>query len=291
VHIESVSPLINKSIAQSSDLNPNLSFIPIALHRNDKTIIVTRETVILDNDIVYFISTPESIDHIIAICGKHSFDIVDVMIMGGSRIGILTAQALENNFNVTLVERDKEKCEKIAGELKKTLVLNLDVRDVESLEEEGLADMDAFIAVTGDSETNIMSSLVAKSHGVRKTIARVENIDYIHLSQAIGFDTLINKKIIAASSIFKYVRKGEITAIASLHGVDAEIIEFNVKENSKITQGALKEMSFPKTATIAGVVRGNSGFIPFGNFQLIAGDRVVVFSLTESISKVEKYFQ
>lgn len=290
IHIESNSPIANKTVSESIDLNPNLSFRPLALHRNDKTIIITRDTHIFPNDIVYFISTPTSINHLIKICGKESFDIQNVMIMGGSRIGILTAAALEKNFNVTLVEKVKSKCEEIAGVLKKTLVLNLDVRDVESLEEEGLADMDAFIAVTGDSETNIMSSLVAKSHGVKKTIARVENIDYIHLSQAIGIDTLINKKIIAASEIFKYVRKGEITSICSLHGVDAEIIEFSVKTNSKITQGSLKDINFPKTAKVAGVVRGDSGFIPFGNFQVLVGDKVIVFSLTNTISLVEKYF-
>ena len=139
------------------------------------------------------------------------------MILGGSEIGVLTAEHLEQDYNVTLIEKNKLRCEKIAGRLKKALVINVDARDVEALEEEGLADMDAFIAVTGDSETNIMSSLVAKNHGVRKTIARVENIDYIHLSQAIGIDTLINKKIIAASNIFKYVRKGNVSAIASLH--------------------------------------------------------------------------
>lgn len=291
IHIDGSSHLAGKTVSESANLNPNLSFRPIALHRNDQTVIVTRDTMIRENDIVYFISTPEPIENIIKICGKESFDIHDIMILGGSRIGVLTAEILENDFNVTIVEKDKQKCEQIAGELKRTLVLNMDVRDVESLEEEGLRDMDAFIAVTGDSETNIMSSLVAKNHGVAKTIARVENIDYIHLSQAIGIDTLINKKIIAASSIFKYVRKGEIAAIASLHGVDAEIIEFNVKSGSKITQGPLKELKFPKTATIAGVVRGDVGFIPFGNFEVLAGDRAVVFSLTESIAKVEKYFQ
>ncbi|MCB9198795.1 MAG: Trk system potassium transporter TrkA [Flavobacteriales bacterium] len=291
IHIDGSSPLAGKTVAQSANLNPNLAFRPIALHRNDQTVIVKRDTMIENNDIVYFISTPTSIDNIIKICGKQTFDIRDVMILGGSRIGVLTAASLENDFNVTLIERDKAKCELIAGELKKTLVLNMDVRDVESLEEEGLRDMDAFVAVTGDSETNIMSSLVAKNHGVKKTIARVENIDYIHLSQAIGIDTLINKKIIAASSIFKYVRKGEIAAIASLHGVDAEIIEFNVKPGSKITQGPLKDLKFPKTATIAGVVRNQNGFIPFGNFEVLAGDRAVVFSLTESIAQVEKYFQ
>lgn len=290
IHIDGSSPLSGKTVSGSANLNPNLAFRPIALHRNDETVIVSRDTLIKDNDIVYFIATPESIDKIIEICGKKSFEIDNIMILGASRIGILAAESLESDYNVTLIERDKVKCEKIAGQLKRTLVLNIDVRDVESLEEEGLRDMDAFVAVTGDSETNIMSSLVAKNHGVAKTIARVENIDYIHLSQAIGIDTLINKKIIAASSIFKYVRKGEIAAIASLHGVDAEIIEFNVKSGSKITTGPLKELKFPKTATIAGVVRGQSGFIPFGNFEVLAGDRAVVFSLTESIPKVEKFF-
>jgi len=212
------------------------------------------------------------------------------MILGGSEIGVLTAEHLEQDYNVTLVEKDKLRCEKIAGRLKKALVINVDARDVEALEEEGLADMDAFIAVTGDSETNIMSSLVAKNHGVRKTIARVENIDYIHLSQAIGIDTLINKKIIAASNIFKYVRKGNVSAIASLHGVDAEIIEFIVKPDSKVTHKKIKDLKFPKSANISGVIRDDKGFIPFGDFELQAGDKAVVFSLTESINKIEKFF-
>jgi len=291
IHIEGDSVLAGKSVKDSAHLNPNLTFKPIAIHRLDQTIHVTGDTVIEDNDIVYFISTPESIDLIINLCGKESFEINDIMIMGGSRIGQHTAAVLENNYNVTLIERDKQKCEKIAGALKNTLVLNIDVRDVESLEEEGLADMDAFIAVTGDSETNIMSSLVAKNHGVLKTIARVENIDYIHLSQSIGIDTLINKKIIAASNIFKHIRKGEITAIASLHGVDAEIIEFNVKAGSKITKKPLNEMRFPKSANIAGIIRDEKGMIPFGDFHLKEGDRAVVFSATESIHEIEKYFQ
>ncbi len=291
IHIEGDSVLAGKSVKDSAHLNPNLSFKPIAIHRLDQTIHVNGHTVIEDNDIVYFISTPESIEHIINLCGKEKLEINDIMIMGGSRIGQLTASMLENDYNVTLIERDKHKCEKIAGLLKNTLVLNIDVRDVESLEEEGLADMDAFIAVTGDSESNIMSSLVAKNHGVLKTIARVENIDYIHLSQSIGIDTLINKKIIAASNIFKHIRKGEIAAIASLHGVDAEIIEFNVKAGSKITQMPLNKMKFPKSANIAGIIRNDKGLIPFGDFHLAAGDRAVVFTATDSIHQVEKYFQ
>lgn len=290
ISIAENSPLKNKTVSESASLNPNLDFKPIALHRNEETIIINGDTLLKQNDIVYFISSPEAIDKVTAICGKECFPIKDIMILGGSRIGLLTAEILEQDHNVILIERDKEKCEKIAGKLKRALVVNLNAQDVEALEEEGLSDMDAFIAVTGDSETNIMSSLVAKNHGVKKTIARVENIDYIHLSQAIGIDTLINKKIIAASNIFKYVRKGNVSAIASLHGVDAEIIEFVVKPDSKVTQKKIKDLKFPKTANIAGVIRDDKGIIPFGDFELKANDKAVVFSLTESIHKIEKFF-
>lgn len=290
IPVGSLSPLKNKTIMQSANLNENLTFKPIALHRKEETIIVDKNTLILESDIIYFISDPYSIDRVMELCDQKCVDIKDVMILGGSSIGEATAELLEKDYRVILVEKNKTRCEHLAGKLKKTLVINADGRDVQALDEEGLGDMDAFIAVTADSESNIMSSLVAKNHNVKKTIARVENIDYIHLSQNIGIDTLINKKIIAATNMFKYVRKGEISAIATLHGVDAEIIEFIVKSDSKVTQKPIRNLKFPKSANIAGVIRDNVGFIPFGDFQLQAGDKAVVFSLTESINKIEKYF-
>lgn len=281
----------DKTVGESSNLNPNLSFKPIAIHRNESTIIVNADTYIYENDIVYFVSTPESIDAITDFCDQQCFDIKNIMILGGNRLGELTANLFQDNYNVVLVEENAQKCEQLANNLGNTLVVNIDGRDVETMKEEGLADMDALISVTQNSETNIISSLVAKNHGVRKTIARVENIDYIHLSQNIGVDTLINKKVIAASNIFKHIRKGNVDAIANLHGVDAEIIEFTVKPNSKVTQRKIKELKFPKTANISGVIRGDEGFIPFGDFQLREGDKAVVFSLTESINLIERYFQ
>ena len=284
------SPLKNKTIKESAHLNPNLTFKTIALHRKEQTIIVQGDTKILENDILYFVTNPESVDMIMSICDKKCFDIKDIMILGGSSIGLAAAKLLEKDYRVILVEKNAERCSILAGQLKNTLVVNIDGRDVKALEEEGLGDMDAFVAVTADSESNIMSSLVAKNHDVQKTIARVENIDYIHLSQNIGIDTLINKKIIAASNMFKYVRKGEISAVGTLHGVDAEIIEFNVKANSKVTRKTINRLGFPKTANIAGVIRDDFGFIPFGNFQLQEGDKAVVFSLTESINKIENFF-
>ena len=284
------SPLTNKSVIDTTYLNPNRSFKPIALLRDDKTIMIKADTILLEHDIVYFISTPDSIDDITKVCGQQCYEIKNVMILGGSRMGVLTAELLEKNYNVILIEKNKKKAEEIAEHLKKTLVINTDGTDVQALEEENIEDMDAFISVTGNSETNIITSLVAKSHGVKKTIAGVENIDYINLSHNIGIDTLINKKMIAAANIFKFIRKGEIAAIANIHGVDGEIIEFNVKANTKITTRPLRELKIPSTANIAGVIRGNEGFIPFGGFQMQDGDKVVVFTKTDSIPEIEKFF-
>ena len=285
------SSLINKTVRESADLNPNLSFKPLALHRNDLTLIVNGETVLKENDIVYFISLKDSIPNIIKLCGKNNFKIKDVMIIGGSRIGINTAELLENDFRVTLVEKDKATCEQMANTLKKTLIINIDGHDVKMLEEEGLTEIDALISVTADSEMNIMTSLVGKSHGIKKTIARIENFDYINLSQSIGIDTLINKKIIAADNIFKFVRKGNVSLVANLHGTDAEIIEFVVKDDSKITKSPINKLNFPNSSKIAGVIRNGIPIIPFGDFHLKENDKTIVFSLTESIQKIEKFFQ
>ena len=285
------SSLINKTVRESADLNPNLSFKPLALHRNDLTLIVNGETVLKENDIVYFISLKDSIPNIIKLCGKNNFKIKDVMIIGGSRIGINTAELLENDFRVTLVEKDIATCEQMANTLKKTLIINIDGHDVKMLEEEGLTEIDALISVTADSEMNIMTSLVGKSHGIKKTIARIENFDYINLSQSIGIDTLINKKIIAADNIFKFVRKGNVSLVANLHGTDAEIIEFVVKDGSKITKSPINKLNFPNSSKIAGVIRNGIPIIPFGDFHLKENDKTIVFSLTESIQKIEKFFQ
>ena len=291
ISLSETSSLINKTVRESADLNPNLSFKPLALHRDNLTLIVNGETVLKENDIVYFISLKDSIPNIIKLCGKNNFKIKDVMIIGGSRIGINTAELLENDFRVTLVEKDKATCEQMANTLKKTLIINIDGHDVKMLEEEGLTEIDALISVTADSEMNIMTSLVGKSHGIKKTIARIENFDYINLSQSIGIDTLINKKIIAADNIFKFVRKGNVSLVANLHGTDAEIIEFVVKDGSKITKSPINKLNFPNSSKIAGVIRNGIPIIPFGDFHLKENDKTIVFSLTESIQKIEKFFQ
>jgi trk system potassium uptake protein TrkA len=290
IQVTKESPMVGNCVLNSKHFHNNLSFKPIAILRHAETIMVQATTEFEVDDIVYFISTPKGYEEIPLICGQEDFDIKDVMILGASRIGVLTAEKLEKNYNVTLIEKDENKANKIANQLKRTLIINGDGTDVSLLEEQNIKDMDAFIAVTGDSETNIISSLVAKSHGVRKTISGVENIDYIKLSHNIGIDTLINKKVIAANDILKYIRKGEVNAIATLN-LDAEVIEFTVKKGSKIASKSLKDLALPNMVNIAGVVRNKKGFIPFGDFKLEEGDKAIIFTNDESIHKIETFFQ
>ena len=150
--------------------------------------------------------------------------------------------------------------------------------------------MDAFISVTGNSETNIMSCLVAKSKGVKKTIALVENMDYYQLSHSMGVDTLINKKLLAANNIFRYIRKGEVVALTKITNMNAELLEFKVTHDCKVTNKKIRNLSFPRSAIIGGIIRNGEGIIPLGDFQIKIGDRVVVCCLPHSINEIEKYF-
>ena len=214
------------------------------------------------------------------------------MILGGSSIGKKTARNLcRENFKVKLFERNRDRATVLAEELRHTLVINGDGRDLELLEQENIREMDAFIAVTGDSETNIMSCLVAKSKGVKKTVALVENMDYINISQTIGIDTLINKKLIAASNIFKHIRKGDILALANLHNIDAEVFEFQVSEGAKVTEKPIKDLRFPREAVFGGIIRDGKALMSFGNMQIKPGDNVIVFCLPEAITIVEDFFK
>jgi len=198
---------------------------------------------------------------------------------------------LQDDYNITIVEQKKARCKYINEQLNNVLVIKADYSNTELLQEEGLDNMDAFIALTGNSETNIISCLTARNHGVYKTIAQVENKEYIHISQNIGVDTLINKKLLAANKIFRHVRKGNIEAITTLHGVDAEVIEYVIQKSNQLTKKKLKDLHFPDTALVGGVIRGTETLIPNGNTQLQIGDKVIVFALPQAIKRLEELFR
>ena len=291
--LSSKSPLINKTVQEAKEEFSDIDFITISLKRENtiETIIPRGNTYFRHHDQVYFSVPANSVDKIYQLIGKQKIGIKDVMILGGSKIGQAAAKGLcSNNFNVKLIEIKRDKAFELADSLCDTLIIQGDGRNVEILEEESISKMDAFVAVTGNSETNIMSCLVAKSKGVKKTIALVENMDYINISQTIGIDTLINKKLLAASAIFRHVRKGKVLALANLHNVDAEVLEFFVRRNTKVTQNPIKDINLTKKAVFGGVVRKGKALMTFGDFQIEKGDRAIVFCLPEAISEVEKLF-
>lgn len=291
--LSNYSPLINLSIQEAKEKYHTTKFITVALRReaSDTTIIPRGNTIFHADDQVYFAVPKEHTDGLYKLLGKEKFGVKDVMILGGSTIGQKTATKLcKENFNIKIIEINKKRAVEISERIPDALIINGDGREVELLEEENIGEMDAFVAVTGNSETNIMSCLVARSKGVKKTIALVENMDYINISQTIGIDTLINKKLLAASSIFKHVRKGEVIAIANVHNVDAEVLEFVVKPNSPVTKKTIKELHVNRNAVFSGVIRNGEVLMTFGDFQILEGDRVIVFTLQDAVHDVEEMF-
>jgi len=290
IKLEEDAPIINKSIIETTQGIDYQNYRVVAITRNGETIIPRGEDKFLVGDMIYVISNQTGIPGLMEFSGKKKYDIHNIMILGGSRIGMLTSKELGNQHNVKLIELDREKSYRLSNFLNNTLVINGDGRDMNLLIEEGIKNMDAFIAVTGDSETNILSCVLAKNMGVKKTISEVENMDYITLAENMGIDTIINKKLVTASRIFHFTASETVTSIKYLTGTDAEVLEFIVNQDSKITKGTLNQIDFPKDSIIGGVIRDKTSFIANGYTIIKPNDRVVVFALPSAINKVGKFF-
>jgi trk system potassium uptake protein TrkA len=284
------APVIDNTLMQITKENKDIEFRAVAITRNGQTIIPRGHDSFMVNDLVYVVSNQAGIDDVMKYSGKKKLEVKDIMILGGSRIGKRVAKTLEGRFNIKLIEKDREKSLKLADYLKNTLVINGDGSNIELLMEEGLQKMDTFIAVTGHSETNILSCVLAKKMGVKKTVAEIENIDYIDLGESMGIDTIINKKLITASRIFKFTMSSVIESMKCLTGSDAEVLEFIAKDGSKITKGKLRDIDFPKDAIVGGYIRDHKGFIAKGDTHIKSEDRVVVFALPTAIKKLDNFF-
>ncbi len=290
LRLDEKAQVLNKTLNQIASENPKLDFRAVAIHRNNKTIIPKGDDMFKLNDLTYVITKPQGIDSLMRLGGKEIVDIHNVMIVGGGRIGRKTAQLLEREMNVKLIEINKDRAFNLIDQLEKTLIINADARDIELLEDEGIRNMDAFIAVTNDYETNILTCLLAQRFGVKKVIPLVENIDYISISQSIGIETVINKKLITASYIVGFTMNADVRSTKCLSGVDAEVLEFLVKPGSIATKKQIKYLDCPRGSIIGGIVRGNQSFIAIGDLQIKENDNVVVFALPEAISKVQSLF-
>lgn len=283
--------ILNHTLAKMGEIYGADQFRLVAIKRDNKTLIPRGNDVLKYGDLIFVVTKPSFIQNVFALCGKEQFEIKNIVIVGASRIGIKTASLLEKHYNVKIIEKDREKCIQLADKLKYTLIINGDGRDLTLLREEGIKNIDAFISVTKSSETNILSCLLAKKMGVKKSVAEVENIDYIDLAENIGIGTLINTKLIAASHIYRYTMNVDVKHLKFLTFSEAEVFELQAEAGSKITRHQLKDMNFPEDATIVGIIRGNTTIIAKGDVQIQAGDNVVVFALQSAIKKVIKYFQ
>jgi len=285
------SVMIGKSLREVAEDNEPFEYRNVAITRNSKTIIPRGNDRYQKNDLLYIITSQTGIDNLTNYIGKKKYNIKNVMILGGSRIGKKTAKTLEKKYNVKLLEKNKNKSFELADFLNKSLVVNSDGTDIDILIEEGIKEMDAFIAVTGNSETNLLTCLIAKKFGVKKIIAEIENIDYIQFAENMGIDTVINKKLIAASHIYKFTMSAEVSSVQCVTTSDAEALEFVVHDNSIVTRKKIKDIKFPKDAIIGGVVRDTTSFVVKGDTQLKKNDKVIVFSLPSAIKKVNQLFK
>ncbi len=290
IKLDSRAHIINKSLKEIEKEHGKIDFRAVAIHRKGKTIIPNGDTRFVLGDMAYIVTKPEGIDQIMQMGGRIKEKLKNIMVVGGGRIGRNVALSFEEELNIKLIEIDKDRCFELSDILNNTLIINGDSRDLSLLEDENISAMDAFISVTRDSETNILTCLLAKKYGVKKTIALIDNIDFIEVAQNIGIDTIINKKLITASYIENFTLDADVAAIKLLSGVDADVLELIAHEGSAITKHKISKLHFPKSAIIGGIIHNHEAYIADGDSQIQDGDKVVVFTLPSSIKKVSQLF-
>ena len=290
VKLESSAEILGKTIDEVDDQYRHIDFRIAAIHRRQNTFIPRGDDKFQIGDMVYVVTKPHAIKDIMHLSGKRQINVHNVMIAGGGRVGRITAKRLEKDLNIKILEKSKERCMDLTNYLSEALVVNADVRNLDLLEDEGIKDMDAFIAVTDNTETNILTCLQAKTFGVKKTIALVENIDYIDISQNIGIDSIINKKLITASYMVKYTLGAKVASLKCLSGIDADIVEFEVRAGAAVTRKPIGQLQMPDDAIICGITRDGESYIATEDFQIETDDHVVVLALPSGIPAVERLF-
>ena len=266
----------------------------VAIKRQGETIIPGGLDMLQLNDLTYFMTTKEYIPYIRKIVGKeHYADVHNVIIMGGGKTAVRAALTIPDYMNVKIIEKDAERCEKLNQLLagSDAMVIHGDGRDLGLLEEEGIKTTQAFVALTGNAETNILACLTAKKLGVRKTVAMVENLDYVSMAEGLDIGTIINKKTVAASHIYQMMLDADVSNLRSLMLVDSEVAEFVAAEGSRVTKRAVKDLGLPFGVTIGGLVRDGEGMLVSGNSQIQAGDSVMVFCHEQKLKHLERFFK
>lgn len=291
IKLRETCEILNQPLKDIS--GPNDPYHVVAIKRGGETIIPGGYDELKLYDLAYFMTTRNYIPYIRKIVGKeHYVDVKNVMIMGGGRTAVRAVKKMPEYMECKIIEIDENRCEYLNDILDdtKALVIHGDGRDIPLLNEEGIRSTQAFVALTGNAETNILACLTAKRLGVRKTVAVVENVDYVSMAESLDIGTIINKKAIAASYIYQMMLDADVMNVRFLMNANADVAEFIAKEGSKVTHKPVKDLGLPIGVTIGGLVRKNEGMLVSGNTQIEAGDSVMVFCHNINMKKIEKYF-
>jgi trk system potassium uptake protein TrkA len=285
------APIMNRTFA---DITAELGDVPLltaAIERDGQTLVPDGSTVVRAGDQVYVVATVDAVKKAIELAGHQHTELTRVMIAGGSREAFYLGQLLqEHNVSATLLVQDRPRAQELAEKLHKALILNGDATDVELLEVEGVGDMDAFVALTDEDRTNILSALVAKHAGAKQVVTLVNKIEYVSLARAIGLDAAVSPRLSAANAILRQVRSGSVTRVATFKDTDAEMISFTVSSSSPLVGKPLMEVQFPEGTIVAAILRGDAVIVPRGHDQLKTGDTAIVFTLQEAVSNVTNLF-
>ena len=290
VRLDEQCPLLNSPL---SDVGRQFSHIPmriVAIQRKQQTVVPSGDTQLYFDDRIFVISDPAYIPDVIKLTGHVEHRLENIMILGGSLTGQFVAQEIAPDSKVKLIESSTEKSWEVADRLKDVLIIQGDGTDYDLLAVEGITDMDAFIAVTGSDEINIISTLIAKHFEVERTISLVNNVDYIPITPAIGMDSVLSKQLLTVNAVQRYVRHQRIASIASLPGLDVEAVEYIAREGSKITKKDLRNIRLPRDSIIGAVVHHDRVIIPDGDTRIEPGDKTVVFTRHHTHEEVRKFF-
>lgn len=291
IRLEETSPILRIPL---KDLGVQLGNPPVrvvAINRKERTLIPGGEDVLVPGDQIFIISDPDYLTEYLELTGKSDTRIENIMILGGGQIGQFIAKILGKEINIKIIESNAEKSQEIADILQHSLIIHGDGTDVDLLAAEGIMDMDTFIAVTGDDENNIIATLVARHLKVPRTIALVNKVEYLPITPTIGMDAVVSKQVLTVNAVLRFIRYQKVASIATLPGVDAEIIEYVAQENSKITRKSLKEINFPKNGIVGAVLQKDKLIIPTGDTHIQGGDKVVVFTLPQALNEITKLFK
>lgn len=285
------APVAGKTLAELGRELQGAHYITGAVVHNGVTIIPDGDTMIHVGDQLYLLAPTSEIQGIPPLAGYQQSRLRRVMIAGGSAEGEFLAETLtEHGVETTVLDRDRRRCVELAERLPHALVLHADATDLELLEMEGVNGIDGFVAATGHDETNILSSLLAKSVGAQKVVSLIHKFEYLRLVSKVGIDASVSPRVSTVNAILRYIRRGRVMTVASLTHIDAEAIEFRVEEGAPVAGRTLKDAGFPKGAIVSTIVRGHDIIIPRGDDQILVGDEVIVFALPEAIPAVEKLF-